>query len=377
MKLCILSMQKIQNFGSLLQSYALKKMLEQLGHQVSFIDIEKKEEDAALLGAKTLNFSNESEPKGILGKLKKIDRYSINRLRIKRRAWEQDQEFNRFRKNVLCVKQEDNDSIYDICVIGSDEVFSCLSESAWGFTSQLFGNVKQANQVITYAASCGATTYSEVPKPVRNRICGAFKNISAFSVRDANTAEFVKNLTGKSCELNLDPVAVYDFSQEIDMCNISDKMPQRCCIIYSYYNRIHTRNEIMQITNFCKKNELTPVTVGAPQMWIKTHLVLSPFEALAAFKDADFIITDTFHGTIFSAKFAKRFAVKIRPSNQNKLSDLVERLGIRAHVVDSMGDLERAYSIMKDSDAMNELIQVQRMRTQDYLKASTHRNASE
>ena len=42
MKVCILSMQRVGNMGSLLQSYALKTTIERLGHQVEFIDIAKK-----------------------------------------------------------------------------------------------------------------------------------------------------------------------------------------------------------------------------------------------------------------------------------------------------------------------------------------------
>ena len=50
MKVCILSMQRVGNMGSLLQSYALKTTIERLGHQVEFIDIEKREDDYKLLG---------------------------------------------------------------------------------------------------------------------------------------------------------------------------------------------------------------------------------------------------------------------------------------------------------------------------------------
>lgn len=47
------------------------------------------------------------------------------------------------------------------------------------------------------------------------------------------------------------------------------------------------------------------ISIGAPQMWISKHMVLTPFETLVAFKHAEFVVTDTFHGTIFSAKYAK------------------------------------------------------------------------
>ena len=43
MNICILSMQRVNNYGSLLQSYSLKKTIESLGHKVYFIDIKKEE----------------------------------------------------------------------------------------------------------------------------------------------------------------------------------------------------------------------------------------------------------------------------------------------------------------------------------------------
>ena len=101
------------------------------------------------------------------------------------------------------------------------------------------------------------------------------------------------------------------------------------CIVYSYYNRIHKKEEIDRIKSFCKKNKLEIVTVGAPQMWVKNHLVLTPFELLKVFKKASFVITDTFHGTIFSVRYSNKFAVLLRDSNKNKLFDLVCRLGIK------------------------------------------------
>ena len=88
---------------------------------------------------------------GFLSKLKKIDRYAWNRLRIRWIADKQDVLFEKFRNKSLQMNDNNNEESYDLCVIGSDEVFNCMTPSPWGFTSQLFGNVRQANNVITYA----------------------------------------------------------------------------------------------------------------------------------------------------------------------------------------------------------------------------------
>ena len=61
---------------------------------------------------------------------------------------------------------------------------------------------------------------------------------------------------------------------------------------------------------------------------------------LKAFQNAECIVTDTFHGTLFGAKFGKRMAVLIRESNQNKLEDLTQRLQIQSHVITDISQLE-------------------------------------
>lgn len=103
----------------------------------------------------------ERERDGLFGKISKIDKYTLNRFIIKIKSNQQNQLFNEFRVN--CLETEKKSNKYDLCIIGSDEVFNCLNTNGWGFTSHLFGNVPEANRVITYAASCGSTSYKDLP----------------------------------------------------------------------------------------------------------------------------------------------------------------------------------------------------------------------
>lgn len=77
------------------------------------------------------------------------------------------------------------------------------------------------------------------------------------------------------------------------------------------------------------------------QKWIPTYETLTPFELLKAFQNAECIVTDTFHGTLFGAKFGKKMAVLIRKSNQNKLEDLTQRLQIQDHVITDISQLSK------------------------------------
>lgn len=365
MKICILSMQRVNNMGSLLQSYALKKTLESMGADVEFIDIKKIERDYELLGNYKQSFSGENELSGLRGKLSKLDKYAINRIRIRKKCDIQDAEFEEFRKKALNIEKKSDR--YDLCVIGSDEVFNCLSSGSWGFTSQLFGNVPEANKVITYAASCGSTTYDELSATISERIRDTFANVKAFSARDKNTVEFISKLTDKEVGENLDPVLIYNFDHEVQSVPLPE-LPKHYCVIYSYYNRIHTTEEIQAIKNFCSKNKLTPVAIGTPQFWLKNYIVCTPFQCLKVFQHADFVITDTFHGTIFSAKYAKRFAVLARDSNKNKLLDLVDKICMKAHLMDSIEELDAKYGIEKNKAEFNDCIKKEQEKSLQYLQ---------
>ena len=367
MKVCILSMQQIDNMGSLLQSYALKTTIEKLVNEVEFMDIKKRDEDYKLLGNYKQEYHEEREKDGLLGKINKIDRYTINRLKIKGKSVEQGLAFDEFRKEHLNIDKKSRQ--YDLCVIGSDEVFNCLNSGVWGFTSQLFGNVPEANKVITYAASCGSTKYEELPKEVAEKIRETFAHVAVFSVRDENTHEFVAKLTDKEVNDNLDPVLVYNFDDEVEQVALPE-MPEHYCIVYSYYNRIHTPEEINAIKSFCREHRLTPVAIGAPQFWINDYIVCSPFQCLKIFQKAEFVITDTFHGTIFAAKYSNRFAILARDSNKNKLLDLVEKIGMKQHLMGDITEIEKKYMIVKNTDLFCKIIGSEIEKALFYLKSN-------
>lgn len=367
MKVCILSMQRVPNFGSLLQSYSLKRMLEGLGCEVHFIDIQPDPHSDQMVNCTRHDYKAEHEPRGFISKLKKIDKYAVNRFRIKTRDKVQAALFEQFRRDYLGICNSDNEKPYDLCVIGSDEVFNCLTPSRWGFTTQLFGDVKQSRRVITYAASCGATTIDQINDAMREAIRDSFCRISGFSARDINTGRFISALTDSPVEYHLDPVLVADFDDEVDSTEITAHLPKRYCVVYSYYNRIHQEQEIEAILSFCREKDLTPVAVGAPQMWLRDYVVVSPFEALKIIQGAQFVITDTFHGTIFAEKYNGNYAVMIRASNENKLQDLIERLNLHEHVIRNFSELNEAYNRKLQKLAQERIVK-ERTRSVEYLK---------
>lgn len=364
-KIEILSMQHVNNFGSFIQAYSLQGMLESLGGEVSFLDIEPREEDNQLMQGKLIDYGSELSHTSITEKL--LDGYLINRFRNKAIRKHQDNIFQETRDKYF--KKADPDEQFDLCVIGSDEVFNCMQESFWGFTSQLFGNVGNADKVITYAACCGFTKLEDVPDKAVDKIRESFGKVKSFSVRDENTYEFVKSISDRSdISYNLDPAVLGNFDKEVEEAKRIDKLPGKYCLIYSYPNRIHDEEDIKAIKEFCKEQGLEIVTIGIQMAWIDKYYAADPFQLLKAFKEASFVITDTFHGTIFSAKYSDKFAIITRGSNQNKLVDLVNRLDLDDHMISSVSEIKNLADKKHDKTKMNNMLKEELNKTMKYLE---------
>lgn len=369
MKVCILSMQRVLNYGSLLQAYSLKKMITSLGHKVSFIDIEPNEEDNhKRLEVKSFDEGVELSGKNIIYRLLQQDAiifYGLKKIIAKKNVGRLQKSFA---DKVLELDEKNNEKEYDVCVIGSDEVFNCLNDESWGFTSQLFGNVRQANKVITYAASCGFTKPSDLADGMRDVISNSFSLVSAFSVRDENTASFVREIAKTEPQYHLDPVVVGNFDDEIERASkCLKKLPEKYCVIYSYHGRMGFPEKEV-ILDLCHKENMIPVSIGGAQKWVHTHLELDPFEVLCAFKNAAYVVTDTFHGAIFSAKYASRYAIIIRDSNRNKLSDLISRLKIDRHRVTSIEQIVDLYTVLDNKETIRDIENIQYERSIEYLE---------
>ena len=203
MKIAILSMQEVKNYGSFLQAFSLKNTIESLGHTCDFINI--------IPGRQLHGY--------------KISRFHKIRL-LFQRLWGWDfmkrlktiYKFQmRFSKEFLPylgVKPGENHTHYDVVVIGSDEVFNCAQQTWFGFSPQLFGNGLNADKVITYAASFGATTLDKLQTlGIKEEVAGLLRRLACISVRDENSIEVVNSLTDKEPLCHVDPVLIYDYTQ--------------------------------------------------------------------------------------------------------------------------------------------------------------------
>lgn len=352
----ILSMQQVPNYGSFLQAYGLKTTLENLGHHVNFIDI--------IPGEQLNQFKQ--------GKYSNVKK-GLNRLLCRnplKMVYYSLKFHKRYKTEFIKFLYKDNINVdrYDCVVIGSDEVFNIAQSTWFGFSKQLFGEGLNTSKVISYAACCGATTVEKLNELGLKKIVGEMlsKNFTAISVRDDNSVKVVNELTGKKTAKNIDPVLLYDFSKEIPAKTPhSDK---RYMIIYTYPARMSNPEEIKVIKQFAKENGLEIIAISDYFDWVDTVVTPNPFEVLAYFRDAQYIVTDTFHGTVMSIIQNKPFATFVRNMNSNKLTGLLNQFSLQDREVKDPTKLGSILNQQIDYDSVNILINQEREKSMQYLK---------
>ena len=354
MKIGILSMQKIPNYGSFLQALSLKIQMEARGHDVYFIDIQK--------GRQIVSPPNTVSLSELAGKL---DNYVLKRIEnvIFSRKMSRIH-ISDYVKYLETEKQLTKGERFDLVIIGSDEVFNATAPSPWGFSPQLFGKIENADKVVSYAASCGRTNFADAQKyGIDGEIADALSNLDAISVRDKNTYDFVKSITGKDALMHLDPVFVSDYDDRI----CEKKRKKQYLLVYAYVNRINDDEEITAIKDYAKAHNLDIVSVGTQQRWCSHNIAANAFELLSYVKNAACIVTDTFHGTVFSIKYNKQFVTLIRESNRNKLGGLLSTFDLMSRSVDSPEHLAEIMDKEIDFENANAIIATGREFTYKYF----------
>lgn len=371
-----MSMQRVVNNGSFLQAYSLKKNIEKLGGEVEFVDYRPGE--VLVDSSDNSNASSNSFLNKIADRIippVKVSKEKMNRY------WDEyrivDKEYTDKMLSMLGVLAERNYCPkLDLLVVGSDEVFNCLQPNPdVGYSKQLFGAENQADKVISYAASFGNTKEAGLKKyGIYDEVSNMVNQFAGISARDKNTYDMLSKMTGKDVVKNVDPVFLYDYDTEI---NNIDVPIDNYIVIYAYAKRISKR-ESKEIIKFAKKHNKKIICLCAPQTYIDGYLPLNPFEVLAYVKNADFVITDTFHGTVFSIKYNKQFATFIRGGyegtygNNEKLFDLLSTFGLENRSVKNISSLEEILLKNVNYSDVNEKISLEREKSIDYLSKFVH-----
>ena len=373
MKIGILSMQRIINYGSFLQSYGLMQILKQFGEDVSFVDYTI---EPCLINANL-------KKKSFRSCLKKSNTFFMKKILtfVKGSRFENFEDFKRkyndeYLPMIGVTEKRNITPKLDCLVIGSDEVFNCLQTNPdVGYSRELFGARSQAKKVISYAASFGNTTINGLCKyNIVDEVKNNLKKFDRLSVRDENSSFIIHKLLGILPEKNLDTVLIYDFKKETEIIQ-RKYIYDNYIILYAYSGRI-SKDEAIAIRNFAKNKNAKLIAIGGTFLFCDECIFPSPFETLCLFKEASYVVTDTFHGSVFSIKYNKQFCVYVRQGeekqygNYQKVYDLLKEFKLENRMVTSNQNISDILDDRINYAYVNDHLLVEKAKTMQYFITS-------
>lgn len=367
MRVGIMSMQRVVNHGSFMQAYGLKSMVESLGHDVVFVDYKPAPCVAGLR-------NGGERIKDWLGRVKADVRFTKagRRLLVSTGAYKLtpiDVEYERC-LGLLGVDpcRRNIGERVDTLIIGSDEVFNCTQAGPnVGFCRQLLGQGNNCSAVISYAGSFGHTTLSDLERfQVSADVKECFECFDAVSVRDENSRAILEALKISDVHVHLDPVLV----SGVEKMSWKPVFAHgRYAVVYGYGNRF-TKFEGEAIRAVARKRGVELLAVYGHQDFCDKNIDCGPDEILNYFKHAAFVVTDTFHGAIFSIISHTPFVVIKRSQNANKLTDLLDRLSLKDRLAATPEDISHILSQDLRFEKADEIRRAARESSIAYLRKS-------
>ncbi len=309
MNVGILTFHFSDNYGAALQAHALRRWLTEQGHRASFIDYRPAHiEHGGRLSLPT-------SPARLKANLKVVYLAMSSFLHEHFGHRGQKEKFVRFRQHFLDVPggraSADNETSlaaaqsFDLIVAGSDQIWS--PSQHFGFDPNYFLSFAQAYPArkISYAASFGR---DRVSTSEAAQLPQLLRHFDAISVREASGITLVERATGQRPANVPDPTLLHSHYPELtEGASSAPGDP------YIFCYGLRSPDNIRQTANLVSGQLNCPVLSphNPHRRWaeIGTTVYPDPGEWVALVKNARFVVTNSFHGTVFALLFRKPFIV--------------------------------------------------------------------
>ncbi len=309
MNVGILTFHFSDNYGAALQAYALRRWLTEHGHRAHFIDYRPAHiEHGGRLSLPT-------SPEKLKANLKVVYLALSSFLHQHFGNRDQRDKFAHFRERFLDVASDaaptDNGAslaaaqAFDLIVAGSDQIWS--PSQHFGFDPNYFLAFADAFRArkISYAASFGRDRVSSSEAEQLPRLLHHF---DAISVREASGVTLVEQATGQRPANVPDPTLLHDnYTELTDRAPIAPDEPYVFCYGLRSPDNIRQTAELVSRQLNCRI--LSPHNPHRRWAEIGTTVYPDPGEWVGLVKNARFVVTNSFHGTVFALLFRKPFIV--------------------------------------------------------------------
>lgn len=286
MKICVVTVYNGSNYGARLQALALKHVLQEKGHTVVHVATGARNPRARAV-------------KKIIKRLLTFD-WRKDSLKFQ---WDTGSLFVEEAKEFAVCSLQDTAEM-DLVIFGSDEIWNVKKKMVYQYPI-FFGKGIDNPWKASYAISINDSTETDFSnRPFSIQEIEKFKMIT---VRDEYSKKVLKALLPeKDISIVVDPTFLpgREFYEEI----LVEPEIDSYILLYSYGNHI-SKSTMQQIREFAQRENLKIVSVLSYFSWCDYNTPCSTKKVLGLFKNARYVFTDTFHGTIFSMLFEKNFVI--------------------------------------------------------------------
>lgn len=355
MKTLTVTFHHSNNYGALLQMFALHTKIKELGHENLVLEtklpVSKKKKKSYNPKVMLRNWYM-----SLCGKIRRKEVQTLHNSisDFKKRNVE-------FTKPYISMEELKSDPPQvDALITGSDQVWNMTTIPSMIPSRFLdFGNPEAIR--FSFAASIENMKYSESQKEYAREQLKKFKGIT---LREQSACNFIESFSNLHTECILDPVFLFDKKEWAAIAK-KPRIDGPYILCYQVLS-----NKLMQkVVNRVKKETGFPVVsiCNLPFKWIKSDYSffdVSPEEFLGLYNNAACVVTTSFHGTAFGVLFNKKTYTIPRSISSNRICDLMNMFGLNDYVVKPNMNLSNN---SVDWNRVNGVIEKERNRQIRYL----------
>lgn len=363
MKVDLITLHNVKNYGSVLQTYATQTILEKLGCEVEVINYSRKDLIDDNIVENRVNSSkifSKNKLMKIIGKafvgfsvkkqIKVFNEFLDDNIKLTKR-------YNSFEELLSDVPQA------DLYCTGSDQVWN----SDWnnGIEKAFFLDFVKDKPKISYAASFGKNELDKDEIDITREMLKEYKNIS---VRESSAVKIINELGIQNVEHVLDPTLMLN-KNEWGNLKSDIKHKGKYILVYQLNTRNPKFDKYVEKLSKQKKMPVIRLSNVIYQAFKYGKFAYCPNvnQFLTYFLNAEYIVTDSFHATGFSINFNKKFVSIFPEKFSTRLQSILDLTGLQERKVVDFND----FSIIDndiDWEKVNDIIGKEREKSMTFLK---------
>lgn len=379
MKIGVITIEQVNNYGAELQAMATITVLRDMGYDAEIIDYcyyknwnyKDTPESAPFVPMSTkdrlMYWLKYRFVNGLVAKLLPMFFPTLKRRRS--RFYNFHKAYTKMSKKFLSMPELYQAKLdYDVYVVGSDQVWNPSASSS--IEPYFLTFAPKESKKISYASSFGG---SNIPLSLYEKYKELLSNIDSISVREQTGVNLVKTLAGRDATCVLDPTLLLNREQWNKFMFAYPNMPSRYILVY----QLLPSDTLPSLAKKLGAEMNCPVYYLAKRAYaVHTPKFMrqikdaGPAEFVWLIKNASCVVTNSFHGVAFSVNFCTPFyaVLKSGRGGNERITSLLNSVDLMTRIVND-GEKMPDFSYMDDNNVQTKL-ETMRASSMEYLKES-------